>query len=336
MKHIVIELPQFLNMNSQQALGYPMRDVDLKCIRKLLSKGDRVRDQNMELKSLSDLALKGHFNPLWGAKYHGLEYAGDDGYCWFRADPMELQPDRIAVYLNGNLHLKMNEKEKLLLEKEINSLAKDSDFKFFCISEKEGYIRVRNHHHVKFTALYDAIGKDQIQTFPSGADALFWKQLLTEIQMQLHTSAINTEHTRKGTGLINSLYFWGDCQHQLCEINANAIYSQSNILKSLAHEKGIAFEEFPDNWQLDKIKSGNHYFIDCELIWSAKQGLVSRWLDRLCVLERKLIKPVYKSLKKGEIESLTIISEKGVQYRFTKKNRLKIWRQIKNIDYFIE
>ena len=336
MKHIVIELPQFLNKVSHESMGHPLEDVDLHCLKKMLSRCNSIKNTETQSKPMFKFVEKGSFNPRWAAKMHQLSGAEQEGYFWFRADPMELQPDRIAVYLNGNLHLDLDDKEKKILEDTINSISGDEEYQYFCISSAEGYIRVKKHEHVKFTPLYEAIGRDQIQTFPSGVDALFWKKLLTEIQMQLHGSSINTQHIRKGSGLINSLYFWGNCHTQTPLIHADHIYSNSHIIQSIAEENSIEFDPIPNKWDPENLTKGTHHIVDTELLWLVKQGLFSKWLEKICHYEKYLIKPMIKSLKKKKIDSITLISDSDNQFHFTYKHALRFWRMTKNISEFID
>ncbi len=338
MSHIILELPGLLDTAETQGMRHPLTDLNLPAFSLLLNKSDLNKKTLFEVLSLATLEIEGLINPSWGAGYLNLAGSKSNNFSWFRADPMELQPDRIAVYLTGNRHLSLSESERTALEKDVNTVCKNYDCRYFAVSAQEGYFRVNGQTHcdVQFIPAIEALGKDQLETFPKGKDSTYWKQLLTELQMHLHGSPVNTHHTKRGIALINSLYFWGDPSTKLPKITTDFLYSDSNMIKSCAFENGIDSEELPTSWCLQNTSKKVNQFVDMELIWLKKQGLLSAWQQRVIHYEKSWLVPLIKALKKHQIEAISLVTAKDKIYTLRAAHLKRFWRTKKNIDTLIK
>ncbi len=340
MRHIILELPSLLDAVEIPGTRNPVQGLDLPYLCLILSKAERLTQSKpvspLVVKPISSFELEGEINAAWSAQYLNLDGANNDDYCWYRADPMELQPDRIAVYLTGNRHLSLSSDEKDELEQGVNTICDALGARFFVVSAQEGYIRLDNaqgraHCEVEFIAAIKALGKDQLETFPRGKDSTFWKQLLTELQMYLHGSPVNTQHSKKGIALINSLYFWGCKKAPLPQIQLDSLFSNSNVIKSCGFKNGLEAQNLPDSWSMKYVSENSSQFVDMELIWLRKQGLISAWQQQVIHYEKYWFSPLIQALKKHQIERLSLILSSEVIYTLTASDLKKIWRRKKSI-----
>ncbi len=340
MRQVILELPSLLDAVEIPGTGNPIQGLDLPYLCLFLSKAERLNQLKPEpsplVWSLASPELEGAINPRWSAQYLNLDGANDDTFCWYRADPMELQPDRIAVYLTGNRHLSLSPKEKQVLEQGLNGIGDSLGAHFVVISAQEGYIRVDNGQgeapcEVEFIPAIKALGKDQLATFPRGKDSIFWKQLLTELQMYLHGSPVNTQHIKKGMALINSIYFWGSNHAPLPQIQLDVLYSNSSLIKSCGFKNAIETENLPDSWSMKYASENNSQFVDMELIWLRKQGLVSTWQQQIIHYEKYWFSPLIQALKKHQIDRVSLVLSTDAVYTLTASDLKKFWKRKKTI-----
>lgn len=340
MRHIILELPSLFDAVEIPGTRNPIQGLDLPHLCLFLSKAEQLDqakpDNPLLIKSLASLEIEGKINPAWSAQYLNLDGANNDDYCWYRADPMELQPDRIAVYLTGNRHLSLSLSDKDELDQEVNAICEPLGAHFMVVSAQEGYIRLNNeqgeaHCEVEFTPAIKALGKDQLQTFPKGKDSTFWKKLLTELQMYLHGSPVNTQHIKKGIALINSLYFWGCTNAVLPQIRLDSLYSNSNLIKSCGFKNAIETQNLPDSWSMKYASENSCQFVDMELIWLRKQGLISAWQQQVVHYEKYWFSPLIQAVKKHQIDRVSLVLSADSFYTLTASDLKKFWRRKKPI-----
>jgi len=61
---------------------------------------------------------------------------------------------------------------------------------------------------IKTTALKNVLGKEISRYLPQGSEGADWRKTLTEMQMVLHSHAVNQAREQRGQVRIDSLWFW--------------------------------------------------------------------------------------------------------------------------------
>lgn len=131
------------------------------------------------------------------------------GSYWLRADPVTMRADMTQVFTMSCGFADLDEAER----GEINLIVKaalrhegidvpDCNNGHWCFS-------LAAPLDFEFTPLHEALGLDVAEALPSVPQAVTWKRLLTEIQVDLHQCEVNTRRRASGLQEINSVWFWG-------------------------------------------------------------------------------------------------------------------------------
>ncbi|TVQ42003.1 MAG: hypothetical protein EA370_00755 [Wenzhouxiangella sp.] len=132
--------------------------------------------------------------PLSRLADHPLDADG----IWLRADPVRLQPDLNAVWLQA---------EAGLSEAAIRDLVAcfaDEGLTLDFPTPSRGYLRLESIPECSFHPPWSLAGNSLDHVLPHGPDAGRWRRLLNDSQIILH------QHTPEATGnTAGSLWFWG-------------------------------------------------------------------------------------------------------------------------------
>ncbi len=142
--------------------------------------------------------------PVAAVTRHGLGAEPNDD-CWFCAEPVHLLADRDRLLLMSTESLSAKECDGLLAE--FNTLFEGE----WRLELRQGrlFLRAPRTLAVHTVATGQALGRSVDEMLPTGQDRLEFHRFLTEVQMLLHQSPVNTERERRGLPTVNSLWPWG-------------------------------------------------------------------------------------------------------------------------------
>lgn len=252
------------------------------------------------------------------------------------ADPVHLQADMDHAVLTSSADLDISDDESSMLREVLNEHFSQDGLKFFSIDKDRWFISRKGNISMSTTPLVDATGRNINFLLPQGEDSAYWKQVLTEVQMLMHSHEVNISRENHGSPAINSLWFHGSGrltdEMTVSDNKAmNAICSNDDMLKGLAQHLKYDYLTVPDT-----VNEYADYLLSCEhgadslLHLSELEHVVNYtdvnlWLTRLSCLLDDWIYPLINIANKNNIK-VNLYPCNGKQYLFSKYDSLKIWR----------
>jgi hypothetical protein len=225
-----------------------------------------------------------------GALGEGLDAAGG---WWLRADPVHLVADRDQLYLSACSTLEVTRREADELVTELNRLYAEDGWQFIVATPEHWYLRLPRPLAMRTVPTAVAMGRRVGEVLPQGEDALVFQRAMTEIQMLLHASPVNTRRSEQGLLAVNSLWFWGGGELPLAGEPAwNRVVADDPLARGLARLHGIEMET-PATATLASVAGKPR------VLWQAN-------LESLERAEQELFAPLLAMLRSGELTELVI------------------------------
>ncbi len=250
---------------------------------------------------------------------------------WLCAAPVHLFADQSRVYLNSIDETALSENEAAQFITELNRLYREDDWEFVQHTTTRWYLRIPTEPNIRTTPLRDVDGKPIHDKLPQGDDALQWHRVLNEMQMLLHSSSVNSARQESGEATVNGVWLWG--AGKLPEV-ANitqwqTVWTDESMAQGLALLNGIdAHERLPGAshclqqtdameqlvvftpWSMDNVSGVFH-------------KLESDWFIPLCV-----------AVQNGVLDSVSLMSAEGRQWKLQRKHRWYFWRRRKSLYHY--
>jgi hypothetical protein len=250
----------------------------------------------------------------------------NNGYC-LRADPVHVKPDRDRIVMFGNqaLNIRLDEAEQLAAE--FNALFADDGLVLYAPTSHRWYLSVSDTPEIKTIPLDDVIGDDIHRHMPSGPQAMQWHQSLNEVQMLFHASSVNKARQARGEPEINSLWFWGGGElPAVTQPKWQHVWANNVIAKGLAKHCGVAYDPMPptmSDWLEQADEAGNHLLVIDGAQTAMQFSDIATWRDFIQMINDDWARPIITVLKKGDVASVDIISDRTL---FSAKAKyLKRW-----------
>jgi hypothetical protein len=276
------------------------------------------------------------------APYSLLADGGEPGTgYWLRADPVHLKLEGNRLVLADSGHFSITPQEAESLADSLNAHFAGDGLTFYPLRPERWYLRLEPAPVLETTALPDAAGRSVDALLPRGADASVWRARLNEIQMLLHSHAVNTERERAGKLTVNSVWPWGGGRLSgAVSAPFNALWSRDPYAAGLAQAARIAARNLPERAAdllgasasvgvnlvvLDTLRSAAHY------------GEAHAWRERLAQLERDWFAPLLAALKEERIGMLSLVAlgpQGMLAAEVTRGDLRRFWRRVKPLaDY---
>lgn len=293
----------------------------------------------------------------WLMQHYGLEHSqaiaslallADGGApnasYWLRADPVHLQAQRDQLVLVDGSMLAISADEASTLTESLNQHFAQDKLHFIAPHPTRWYIALDTPAELITQPLPAVAGKGINACLPSGAEGLRWNQIVTEIQMLLHTHPINQAREEQGQPPINSVWFWGGGVYPAQALRP-ALKEQLWADDALARGLALAANQSPqalplnfDAFMAHAKMTGAHCVLWDELRRAAWYGDHEAWRTKLTSLEADWIKPLCYALRRGIISEVTLhaISEQGCLAVTTKRaGRWRFWRRAKGLKHYL-
>lgn len=159
-------------------------------------------------------ALFGYTGPAQADLPQGaVNYLADGGdpgdFCYMRADPVHLRPDRDRLLLFDSAQLAISGPEAETLAGEFNQHFAQEGIQLLAPCPGRWYLRLAQCPQMRTRSLVDVVGHHIESFMPSGADARVWRRLSNEMQMLLFQSPINQQRESEGRLTINGIWLSG-------------------------------------------------------------------------------------------------------------------------------
>ena len=130
------------------------------------------------------------------------------GSWWLRADPVALRPDRAQVFMVAAGFGESEPGPRRAIDRLVRDALEQAGLSPNTERNGRWVLPLETPLDFEFTPLQAALGLDQAEALPESPSARRWKQLITEIQVELHQWR-REQRGRADENGINSVWFWG-------------------------------------------------------------------------------------------------------------------------------
>jgi len=213
---------------------------------------------------------------------------------WLRADPVHMVADRDQLYLSACSALGVTQAESDEVIAELNQLYAEDGWQFVAATPQRWYLRLPQSLVMRTVSTEKAMGRRVGEVLPQGADALIWQRSMTEIQMLLHSSPVNTQRSEQGLLAINSLWFWGGgaLPEVMGESHWSHVVADDPLALGLARLHGLKVSD-PAETSLASVVGEE------QVLWQTN-------IESLARSEKGLFEPLFNMLRSGEVSELVI------------------------------
>ncbi|HEX7045116.1 MAG TPA: hypothetical protein VF203_10935 [Burkholderiales bacterium] len=253
----------------------------------------------------------------------------DKGW-WLRADPVHLRPERDRLILFDTQAVPLSQEEASRLAAEVSETYAADGWLLKAPRPGRWYLKPPRVPRITTTALPHVVGKDIHPYLPQGRDGKAWHTVLNEVQILLHTAAVNAERERRGELPINSLWFWGGGRlPSVAPVEWVQVSSEEPVSLALARLAQIRTSARPGTfaeWQRQASARGAHLVVLDQLRAAVQYGEREQWRIFVEQLERDWMAPLLSALRTQELAALTLYLGGGA-YRLTAAQTRRWWRR---------
>lgn len=259
----------------------------------------------------------------------------DKGW-WMRADPVYLQPDRDRLILADNEMLRLTQAEADALAAEIMQTFSADGWVLKAARPGRWYLKPPRAARIRTTPLAQLVGRDIHPYLPQGKEGKHWHTVLNEVQILLHTAAVNAEREARGLLPANSLWFWGSGRlPSLAPVEWTQVWSQEPISLALARLTGVGSQGLPADyadWSRRAGEGGAHLVVLDQAYAAVQYREPEAWAAFLRELDGKWLAPAYRAVKQRQLQSVTLYDDQGRGYRLTSRSARRWWRRRVNLE----
>ncbi len=299
------------------------------------SPGPSSSNLNDVVASIFNLSIEGDFPSAALTLLAFDKYEASMSYMC--ADPVHLQADMDHAILTSSADLAISDNESTVLRDALNQHFNQDGLCFIATGKDNWFVASKEKIQINTTPLSDAVGRNINFILPKGETSAFWKQVLTEAQMLMHSHDINNKRESLDLQSINSLWFHG-CG-ELPEVNkchVSSVCSNDDMFKGLARHVQCDYLPLAESASeyaellFNDISMANDETVNVlhlsDLEHLVNYTDVTLWLEKLTEVLDHWVYPLLKMANKNKIKVILYpCNEK--QYQFSRYDALKFWRQ---------
>jgi hypothetical protein len=282
---------------------------------------DRGRHRQLPLTGAHEVigwSITGHVSPTatwapapvcWVA-----DFAADPPLGALRIDPVHLAAGPRGLTLMPADHLDINpaEAERLLTAVAESLKAKAVGVRLG--APDRWYMTAAHAPDAAWWTPQQVAARDLLGCLPAADESVDLKRILNEIQVILHHQPENAIRREQGRPEINSVWPWGWGHRPLLRVGSvvTRIYADHPYAVGLARLAGV---EVLEPFEVEKEMSGAAVVIP-----AGRHGGDPEWLERTWC--RRLL----KSLARGRISGVRIVTASGRLFEIDARDRRKFWR----------
>ncbi len=280
---------------------------------------DRIADVDLPVAAVSHVGDTGKIESAWR----------------LRADPVQLIPDRDQLVLMGPESLSISQAEADQLVAELNTqFARDGWFIEAC-SPARWYLHQASMPKLRTSPLAQVCGHSIADYLPKGNDGKQWQCLMNEIQMVLHSSAVNQQRQLNGQPVVSSLWFWGSGKTPVIKHSRwSKLWSDEPVSLGLAALSSTPRKQLPVNattWLNESISPGEHLLVLDGLFRHWQKGETQAWIQQVRVLQHEWFLPLLNALRRKQINKFTLCACNGSQFSLSQTGLRRWWRRKKSL-----
>ncbi|MFV1998352.1 MAG: hypothetical protein ACC641_10120 [Acidiferrobacterales bacterium] len=253
-----------------------------------------------------------------------------DNAWWMRADPVHLMPHGDALVLSAGNDLSISQDEADQLVREILDVFHHDGWVLKAPRPDCWYLQLLDMPELRTTPLSNVVGHNIYPALPAGQDGKKWHTILNELQIMLHTSAVNVEREAKGLPTVNSLWFWGGGRlPTLKENDWTEFWGEDAVGSALARLSQVKLADRPasaENW-LHEAVAGNHLVVLDQAEQARLSGHEQTLQDFIDTFDDQWVEPLVRALQTKKIDSLSMVIENCRIFKATARNLGRWWRR---------
>lgn len=256
---------------------------------------------------------------IWLAKNHGHNYlknqigklslALGDGY-WFVLQPVHLHIASNHLVLTDYRQLALSEQDARALFVKAQTLCEEIGLQLVYGDSAHWFLRADGWSDLITTSIDAACGHNIEIWSPTGKEALAWRKLQNEIQMEWFIHPVQEQRQLRAEKVINGLWLWSGTHIKQSD---RAETTTQIRLNSSAHD----CVQTPGPVILDQLSS------------AALASDWATWVQIMTELERSWFKPLCTALKTGQLKQINLLlsNSNTLLYVEASSNSLrKFWR----------
>jgi len=270
-------------------------------------------------------------------------YAGDTGqpaagWC-LRADPVQLIPDRDHLVLMGPESLSLSQAGADLLVSELNAQFAQDGWQIEAVTPTRWYLHQSDIPELRTYRLAQVRGRAIGEYLPGGTDGKQWHRLMNEVQMVLHSSAVNQERQAVGQPPVSSLWFWGGGEIPTIPSTGQdrrwaRVWSNEPVSLGLAVLSDTPRQGLPESataWLNSAISPGEHLMVLDDLLHCWQGGEMAAWAQQVKALNHEWILPLLMALRHNEIDELVLYACNGNKFILSRAGLGRWWCRKKSL-----
>lgn len=341
--HIAMVIPELLHLPSAVYAALPA--VVLRRFETMLSRArvDSAQQAGLEAQVLSLAGLThdpARDLPIAALSRLGEERVPDDEAArwWMRCDPVHLRADRdqLLVFHPHTLHV--TTAEAVALAASINAHFAGDGWRLHTAHPERWYLAVSEDPAVRNYDLAEVCGRAMGAYMPTGTQARQWRALLNELQMLLHTHAVNQAREAKGQPTINGAWLWGVgmLPAAVSALPWQHVFSDEPFARGVARLHHVAATDVPDGFSaLQRAdRAGSMLLVLSGLRVAALTADAAAMAHALAETLARWLVPAADALVKRNVAQLTVYPCDGRAFTLTPSLMRRFWRRRRPISHW--
>lgn len=262
-----------------------------------------------------------------------LDGAGEDGRWWLRADPVHLRASMGGLTLLDSTALHVDAGEAEALTADINAQMDDPGFRLQALAPMRWYLGCDEAPQLVTRAPWEVSGSPIGEHLPRGDDAGRWRARINDVQMILHTSAVNRAREGRGEPAINSLWLWGGGgTPRVPAASWQGVWSDNALVAGLALLAQARADTLPRDaaaWLARAATPGDHLLVFSAAYEPVRRCDIEAWRSMVSGFEECWMAPLLEALLHGRVHSLRVRSAEGCDFRLQRGQLRRWWRRAK-------
>ncbi len=248
-----------------------------------------------------------------------------------RADPVFVRPDLQKVTLVDASRFPIAPAQAAALADEINRHFEPEPWRVEAPHPSRWYLSCETDPQILTVPLSLAAGGSVEDFLPAGERAPYWRQILNEIQMLLHSSAVNREREEHGEVPINSLWLWGAGRSPVSPAPRwSQVWTDSELATALAHFCAAPSSELPSGL-VDLVgttpRSGEELVVIDRLYAPSRHRDIETWRDEISLLYGSWLEPMRAALADHRLDAVTVSVGAQRSFRIDRAGLRRWWRR---------
>lgn len=248
---------------------------------------------------------------------------------WYiRSDPVYARAGLGELTLIHSRELAITAKEANTIVASINDHFSNESWRIESPNPYRWYIQCVDAPGIRTTPLSQVTGPVTEEYLPVGEQAAYWRAVLNEIQMLLHSHPVNLQRETDESLPINSVWMWGEGRQSHVDKNRwDMLCSDNHIGRAIARSAGAMHVDACDG--LSTVLHLEPRFSQCLVVidWldlPSRRVDLESWRKEMGRLDGLWFQPLLDALRSGIIASLEISLGDGVAFRI-KHSQIRHW-----------